>query len=63
MHTESVILVEVLSHLKAKGIVALGLHDGLLVPLVEADAARTTMEEVGRKVSSMSIPVTMATLG
>ncbi|GEO99935.1 hypothetical protein GCM10007887_23180 [Methylobacterium haplocladii] len=63
MHTESMILVEVLNRLKAQGIVALGLHDGLLVPHAKAEAARTAMEEVGRKVTSMSLPVTVATLG
>lgn len=60
MHTESVILTKVLDHLKSQGTVALGLHDGLLVPRPEAETVRDLMVAVGWEVTSTSIPVEIA---
>jgi hypothetical protein len=58
MHTESEVLVRVLGELKSRGIVALGLHDGLLVATSRADGVRIVMEEVAREVTSTHLPVT-----
>jgi hypothetical protein len=57
MFTESVILLQVLERLMAKGIVGLGLHDGLMVPGSKAEATATIMEEVAQEVTGAHIPV------
>ncbi|MCX5580266.1 hypothetical protein [Kaistia terrae] len=59
MHTESQILVRVLEEMKAKKLVALGLHDGLLVARSRAHEARLMMEVASREVTSTGIPVTV----
>lgn len=58
MFTESTILMEVLLELKTRGVVGLGLHDGLMVPWSRASEVKVLMEEVSRQISSHTIPVT-----
>lgn len=57
MNTESDILVEVLLDLMAKGIPALGLHDGLMVQSSFKDEARRVMEDVSLRKVGVVIPV------
>ncbi|WP_210245146.1 hypothetical protein [Methylobacterium sp. WL9] len=59
MHTESVILAHVLDEMRARGIVGLGIHDGLLVPRSRAVDGRTIMETVAREVTGHALPVTV----
>ncbi|MCX5580786.1 hypothetical protein [Kaistia terrae] len=59
MHTESQILIHVLEEMKAKKLVALGLHDGLLLPRSRAEEGRMMMEVASREVTCTSIPVTL----
>lgn len=58
MKTESDILLVVLEEMRARGIVGLGLHDGLMVASSRVDEARSLMEVVGREISSVRLPVT-----
>lgn len=60
MHRESEILVRVLEVMKARGMVALGLHDGLLLPRSRAEEGRRMMEVVSREFTPAGIPVTMS---
>jgi hypothetical protein len=59
MHRESVILVHVLEEMRARDIVGLSLHDGLLVPRSRVDESRTIMEAVAREITGQALPVTM----
>ena len=60
MYRESQILVRVLEEMKAQGIVALGLHDGLLLPRSRAEEGRMMMEVVSREFTPAGIPVAMS---
>ncbi|MFD6320736.1 hypothetical protein [Methylorubrum thiocyanatum] len=57
MCTESTILMEVLMEMKTKGIVGLGLHDGLMVPRSRAPEVERIMGDVSQAVTSIRIPV------
>lgn len=59
MHTESVILVHALEEMRARGIVGLGLHDGLLLPRSRAHEGRAVMEDVARVITSQRLPVVL----
>lgn len=60
MHTESEILLDVLEELRSRGIVALGLHDGLLVRRSMGDQVREVMERVARDRTMADLPVTIS---
>lgn len=62
MHIESEILVAVLAEMMARGIVGLGIHDGLLTPASRADEVKTIMEEVAVAKVGITIPVSVKTL-
>ncbi|ACL61570.1 hypothetical protein [Methylobacterium nodulans] len=57
MHIESRILVTVLEELRARGIVALGLHDGPMAPWSRREEVKALMEDVGRRITSIHLPV------
>ena len=57
MCTESTILMEVLMEMKTKGIVGLGLHDGLMVPRSRAPEVERIMGDVSQAITSIRIPV------
>jgi hypothetical protein len=59
MFLESEILIAVLQELASLGIPALGLHDGLLVPLSKKDVAGTVMERTAKAMNGVAIPVTI----
>jgi hypothetical protein len=59
MHQETVILVQVLEELRSRRIVALGLHDGLMVARSRANEVKTVMEEVARELTSVHLRVEM----
>lgn len=59
MYRESQILVRVLEVMKARRIMALGLHDGLLLPRSRAEEGRRMMEVISREFTPAGIPVTM----
>jgi hypothetical protein len=61
MHMESQILVRVLKEMKARRLVALGLHDGLLLPRSRAEEGRMLMEVISREFTPAGIPVAMKT--
>jgi hypothetical protein len=58
MHTESEILVGVLTTLVSAGVTALPLHDGILVRKSHASMGKEAMEEVSRDMTSYVLPVT-----
>lgn len=58
MHMESEVLVAVLSEMQARGIVGLGIHDGLLTPASKADEVARIMVEAGLMTAGTAIPVT-----
>jgi hypothetical protein len=58
MHTESEIMVRVLTALLSEGVTALPLHDGMLVRRSAASRSVAAMEEVSRVVTSYLLPVT-----
>lgn len=57
MFTESQIMVSVLLELLTRGIVALPIHDGLLVAEPHAEACSEVMEAVAQKVTGFRFPV------
>jgi hypothetical protein len=61
MHTESEIMVRVLTALLSEGVTALPLHDGMLVRRSHASKARVVMEEISREMTSYFLPVTCST--
>lgn len=58
MHTESEIMVRVLTTLLSEEITALPLHDGLLVRRSHASKGKAAMEDVSREMISYVLPVT-----
>jgi hypothetical protein len=56
---ESQIMVEVLLRLKREGIVALPIHDGLLVHNEAEDGAKAVMEAVALEMTGVDIPVSI----
>ena len=58
MHTESEIMVRVLTTLVSEGVTALPLHDGILVRKSHASMGKVAMEEVSRDMTSYVLPVT-----
>ena len=58
MRTESDILVAALLRLLDLGVVALPMHDGLMVRRDKADEAATVMREVSLRVTGFELPVT-----
>lgn len=59
MFLESELLVSVLLKLQAAGIVALPMHDGLLVPWSRRDQVKAVMEEMAEERFGFSFPVTI----
>lgn len=58
MKTESDILLSVLEEMKTRGIVGLGLHDGMMVAGSRAEEVRSLMMVVGREIASVDLTVT-----
>jgi hypothetical protein len=58
MHTESEIMVRVLTTLVSEGVTALPLHDGILVRKSHASMGKEAMEAVSRDMTSYVLPVT-----
>jgi hypothetical protein len=58
-YVESTILVRVLLTLMGERIVALPVHDCVVVGRSKVDAAREVMEAVSKEVAGMPIPVTV----
>jgi hypothetical protein len=54
---ESDIMVRILLVLKAKGVTALPIHDGLMVPASRAEEARAVMAQVSQEKLGFAIPV------
>lgn len=63
MNTESVVMVTVLERLMAQGVVAIGLHDGLLIGEDRAKVAMEVMTETVREVAGVDIPVKVEDAG
>ncbi|KQO70354.1 hypothetical protein [Methylobacterium sp. Leaf88] len=57
--TESRILAEALERLRVRGIVALGLHDGLLVATSHAEETQDVMETTALDIAGQRLPVTV----
>lgn len=57
MRRESDIMLAVLDQLREKGVVALNLHDGLIVAAGDAMAAQTMMLDIGRQRTGAHLPV------
>jgi hypothetical protein len=57
--TESQILVAALLRLNEKGITALPIHDGMMVPKSRADEAKRLIDEVSAEVVSFVLPLTV----
>ncbi len=56
---ESAIMLGVLQRLRTQGVVALPIHDGLLVAESAMDVAKKVMEEVAEQVAGILIPVSV----
>ncbi|WP_069055417.1 hypothetical protein [Bosea sp. RAC05] len=59
MRRESDIMLAILDCLMTMGIVALNLHDGLIVSIADASSVRTMMMEVGHRQTGAILPVTI----
>lgn len=59
MFTESRILLATLRSLMAKGIPALPMHDGIMVPVSKSDEAKAAMEASSMEISGARLPVTL----
>jgi hypothetical protein len=57
MFQESQILMEALGRLFSQGIVALGLHDAVMVPKTKETVARQIMGDASQKISGIRLPV------
>lgn len=57
MRTESDIMLAVLDQLRREGVVALNLHDGLIVAAGDAMTAQTVMVDIGRQQTGAYLPV------
>ncbi|KQP10166.1 hypothetical protein ASF28_03150 [Methylobacterium sp. Leaf99] len=57
MFTESTILMNALDKLMAQGIVALGMHDGVMVAESNQEAARKAMEAASEEVLGIALVV------
>jgi len=57
MRTESDILVSVLEEMRSRGIVGLGIHDGLLLPSSRAEEGKQIMETIGWEITGQRLPV------
>jgi hypothetical protein len=62
MFTESRMLLDVLERLMKQGIVALGIHDGLLVAQSHKEAAKSAMEEAAFALTGRRMPVVVKLL-
>ncbi len=60
MFMESELLMSVLLKLMGLGVVALPMHDGVLVPISRCDEAAAIMMEQARERYGMAFPVTVA---
>ncbi|MDT3382483.1 hypothetical protein RNI52_34475 [Labrys neptuniae] len=60
MHTESQIMVTVLTVLQGMGITALPLHDAVIVPVSAAQEARAVMMAVAEEITSFALPVALS---
>ena len=58
MHTESEIMVRVLTTLASKGVIALPLHDGIMVSRSHVTKGKEAMEAVSQDMTSYVLPVT-----
>lgn len=63
MHTESRILMAALRRLFERGIPALPMHDGLMVPASKEAAARTAMARASMQIVGVALPVTRKEIG
>jgi hypothetical protein len=61
MHTESEIIVRVLTTLVSEGVTALPLHDGILVRKSHASMGKVAMEAVSQDMTFYVLPVTCST--
>lgn len=57
MFQESCILIRALDEMRTRGIIGLGLHDGMLVPVSRAEQAARIMVEAGREITGTILPV------
>ena len=57
MYQEAEVLIAGLEDLMQRGIIGLGLHDGLLVPQSRADEARHSMTTIAKEITGVTIPV------
>ncbi|CAA0110540.1 Uncharacterised protein [Starkeya nomas] len=62
MHTESEVLVAVLMEMAARGIVGLGIHDGLLAPASRMNEVARIMLAAGETIAGTTIPVRASAL-
>ena len=62
MFTESRMLLHALERLMTRGIVALGIHDGLLVAQPHQEAAKSAMEEAAFAITGRRMPVVVKPL-
>jgi hypothetical protein len=56
MYQESLILIKVLQSLNRIGVVGLGLHDAVIVPLSQTTRTKSIMEICSKEVSGKAIP-------
>jgi hypothetical protein len=61
-NTESLIIVEVMREMKARGIPVLTIHDGLLCPSPRASEVEVVMKDVALSTTSSNIPVSVQSL-
>ena len=59
MHQESQVLIAVLEELRSRGILALGLHDGLLVRRSHAEKALSVMVATTLNLTGHALPVSI----
>ncbi|AWN43368.1 hypothetical protein DK389_26230 [Methylobacterium durans] len=57
MHTESRILIGALDRLMMQGVVALGMHDGLMVAVSQQEAAQRALEAASEEIVGARLPV------
>jgi hypothetical protein len=61
MFEESRLMLAVLEHLRSQGISALPLHDAIIVPRSSTEVARRAMEQLGKQLTGVDLPVSEKT--
>jgi hypothetical protein len=59
MNVEATVITEVMRALRQRGVLALPMHDGLIVPLSAAEQARDLLLDAGERIAKVTLRLTI----